>query len=228
MKHPIFYAIIVAGGTGKRMNSLLPKQFLTVAGKPILMHTIEKFHKSQYQPKIILVLSPQDLETWKMQIEEFGFKIPYSIVSGGKERFFSVKNALDTITETNAFVAIHDAVRPLVSLSTIDNCYKNAIAKGNAITVIGSKDSVRIAADDKTRAIPRSQVYLVQTPQTFSAEQLKIGYEQEFSDDFTDDASVVEKAGYRIFLEEGDHFNIKITYQEDLVVAEALLKNQSC
>jgi len=225
MKHT-FYAIIVAGGSGKRINSLLPKQFLPIAGRPILMHTIEKFHKSNYQPKIILVLSAKDLNIWKQKIEEFDFKVPHSVVTGGKERFFSVKNGLETITAKNAIIAIHDAVRPLVSLNTINNCYKSAIAKGNAIASISSRDSIRVADTEKNIAIPRTKVYLVQTPQTFSYKQLEIAYKQEFSNDFTDDASVVEKAGFNIFLEEGDQFNMKITYEEDLILAEALIKNQ--
>lgn len=226
MNQPTFYAIIVAGGAGKRMNSRLPKQFLNIAGRPILMHTIEKFHKSNYIPNIILVLSSADLKIWDQKVKEFNFVIPHIVVSGGKERFFSVKNGLDIITQANSFIAIHDAVRPLVSLNTINNCYKNAITNGNAIASISSKDSIRIIDAVKNIAIPRNQVHLVQTPQTFSFKQLGIAYKQDFSPDFTDDASVVENAGFKIFLEEGDQFNIKITYEEDLVLAEALLKNQ--
>ncbi|RZJ63678.1 MAG: 2-C-methyl-D-erythritol 4-phosphate cytidylyltransferase [Flavobacterium sp.] len=226
MENLTFYAIIVAGGAGKRMNSAIPKQFLDIAGKPILMHTIEKFSRSTYNPKIILVLSAADISIWEQKVAQYSFDIPHQIVSGGKERFFSVKSGLDTIREQNSIIAIHDAVRPLVSLSTIDSCYSNAIENGNAIAAIVSKDSIRIKNIDHNQAISRDLVYLVQTPQTFSFGQLSDAYKQEFSKDFTDDASVVEKSGYDIFLEDGDQFNMKITYEEDLIIAEALIKNQ--
>lgn len=222
-----YYAIIVAGGSGKRMNSILPKQFLNVAGKPIIMHTIEKFSKSKFNPEIILVLSKNDVFTWNQKVSDYNFDIPHKVVIGGEERFFSVKNGLDVITEQNAIVAIHDAVRPLVSLNTIDNCFINAVKNGNAIAAISSKDSIRIKENKSNHAMPRYQVYLVQTPQTFLCKQLNQAYQQEFSKDFTDDASVVEKFGFDIFLEEGDQFNIKITYEEDLILAEALIKNQN-
>lgn len=224
MEQHTFFAIIVAGGSGKRMNSVLPKQFLTIAGKPIIMHTIEKFHVSSYQPKIILVLSSADIHTWKELVKEYNFKIPHTLVIGGKERFFSVKNGLETIKEQNSIIAIHDAVRPLVSLKTINNCYTKAIKNGNAVTSISSRDSVRQKEGEKNFAIPRDKIFLIQTPQTFNYNQLNTAYHQDFSKDFTDDASVVEKAGFQIFLEEGDQFNIKITYQEDLDLAEVLYK----
>lgn len=223
MENLTYYAIIVAGGSGKRMNSSLPKQFLNIAGKPILMHTIEKFNKSKYNPDIILVLSQNDIDTWNQLVLEHDFKIPHQIVKGGSERFFSVKNGLSSINNSESIIAIHDAVRPLVSLKTIDNCFENAAKNGNAITSRSSTDSVRIKENQKNYGVFRDQVYLIQTPQTFTYDQLSNSYQQDFSSDFTDDASVVEKYGYQIFLEDGDLYNIKITYQEDLVLAEALI-----
>lgn len=226
MDNLTYYVIIVAGGSGKRMNSSLPKQFLNLAGKPIIMHTLEKFNQSKYNPNIILVLSPDDITTWNQKIAEHHFQIPHQIVTGGAERFFSVKNGFASITKPNSIIAVHDAVRPLVSIKTIDNCFENAAVNGNAIAAIGSKDSVRVMNGIKNYSIARDQVYLVQTPQTFSYKQLYDSYQQDFSKDFTDDASVVEKYGNKIFLEKGDLFNIKITYQEDLVIAEALISQK--
>lgn len=220
-----FYAVIVAGGIGKRMQTTLPKQFLVVNGRPILMHTIQKFSDSTFNPQVILVLSKDSINYWKELIQQYNFTITHQIVEGGTERFHSVKNGIkNIINHPNAIVAIHDAVRPLVTVKTIDNCYKRAIQNGNAIAAIASRDSVRIIHDDGNSAIKRDSVCMVQTPQVFNMEQLRKAYTQEYCSDFTDDASVVEKAGFPISLEEGDHFNIKITYPEDIILAESLLK----
>ncbi len=222
-----FYAIIVAGGVGKRMNTSLPKQFLVINNKPILMHTIQKFADSVYRPEIVLVLGKNSINHWQHLVAEYNFNIPHIIVEGGAERFHSVKNGLSKIftDDKNAIVAIHDAVRPLISVETINNCYKKAQLNGNAVAAVVSKDSVRIAHDVGNASVPRNKVYLVQTPQVFIRQQLQDAYLQEYCSDFTDDASVVEKAGYQIFLEEGDHFNIKITYPEDILLAQSLLNN---
>ncbi|KHJ38435.1 2-C-methyl-D-erythritol 4-phosphate cytidylyltransferase [Pedobacter glucosidilyticus] len=222
-----FYAIIVAGGSGKRMNSQTPKQFLLLKGKPILMLSIEKFYQSKYQPKIIVVLAEQEQQTWHKLVQEYHFSIPHEVVSGGTERFHSVKNALGPIADKQSIIAIHDAVRPLVSIQTIDNCYEKAISTGNAIAATLSKDSVRIQEGNKNKAIARNQVYLVQTPQTFQYPQLEKAYQQDFESFFTDDASVVEKAGYTINLCNGDEFNFKITFPEDIILAEAILNKQA-
>lgn len=218
-----FYAIIVAGGSGKRMNSSTPKQFLLLKGKPILMLSIEKFYHSKYRPKIIVVLAEQEQKTWQKLVQEYHFSIPHEVVNGGTERFHSVKNALSLITEKQCIIAIHDAVRPLVSLKTIDNCYENALSTGNAIAATPSKDSVRVQEGSKNKAIARNQVYLVQTPQVFQYQQLEKAYQQNFESFFTDDASVVEKAGFTINLCNGDEFNFKITFPEDITLAEAIL-----
>ncbi len=229
MSNP-YFAIIVAGGSGKRMNSTVPKQFLLLNGKPVIMHTIQKFYLSSYQPRIVLVLSQADQALWKGLIKEFNFSIPHEIVDGGNERFFSVKNGLDFIDtfideKEKAIVAIHDAVRPLVSVDTIDRCFKYADFKGNAVAAVASKDSVRIRNSEGNRAIPRESVYLIQTPQVFNYKNIKNSYLKGYNSDFTDDASVLEASGYSIFIVEGDQFNIKITFPEDIIFAEALLKN---
>lgn len=218
-----FYVIIVAGGNGSRMGSDVPKQFLELNGTPVLMHTIQTFQQSDYQPQVILVLASAELERWEALKKKHRFIIPHQIVAGGAERFYSVKNGLNLIEDKNAVVAVHDAVRPLVSQTTINTCFKTAIEKGNAVASVPAKDSVRTLINNKSQALKRSDVYLVQTPQTFQIEQLEKAYQQDFDAFFTDDASVVEKAGYLINLEKGDEFNFKITFKEDLKLAEVIL-----
>ncbi|MRX48769.1 2-C-methyl-D-erythritol 4-phosphate cytidylyltransferase [Pedobacter puniceum] len=222
-----FYAIIVAGGSGKRMNSSTPKQFLLLKGKPILMLSIEKFYQSKYQPKIIVVLAEQEQQTWQELVKEYHFNIPHEVINGGIERFHSVKNALNKITDEQSIIAIHDAVRPLVSFKTIDTCFEKALSEGNAIAATPSKDSVRVQEGSKNKAIARNQVYLVQTPQVFQYQQLKKAYQQNFESFFTDDASVVERVGFAIHLCDGDEFNFKITFPEDIILAEAILNKQA-
>ena len=219
-----YYAIIVAGGSGNRMQTETPKQFLLLKNRPVLMHTIKAFAQSESQPKILLVLSKDQQEYWKRLCEEFNFYIPHQVIDGGSQRFYSVKNAIDTIEE-DCFVAIHDAVRPLVSKSLIDKCFKQAELTGNVISAIKSSDSVRMLKNEKTFALNRNEIYLVQTPQTFSLKVLKNAYEQKFENHFTDDASVVESMGDEINIVEGERNNIKITYPIDLELAELLLKN---
>ncbi len=219
-----FYTIIVAGGKGNRMNSDLPKQFIPVNGLPVIMHSILAFHQNEYQPQIILVLAEIDLAYWQNLIKQYQFDIPHQIAFGGEERFHSVKNGLSKIEHQNSIIAIHDAVRPLVSQKTISNCYETSLAKGNAVAAIPAKDSIRGLKSGSSEALNRSEIYLVQTPQTFQYNQLKKAYEQEFSINFADDASVVEKAGFPILLENGDQFNFKITFPEDLIIADTLLK----
>ena len=221
-----FYAIIVAGGSGSRMGTGIPKQFLELNGKPVLMHTITAFYQNKHHPHIILVLASADLERWEELKKKHHFDIPHQIIFGGAERFYSVKNGLSLIQQKNSVVAVHDAVRPLVSQNTINNCFQTATEKGNAIATVPAKDSVRKLKHGKSEALPRSEIYLVQTPQTFQLEQLTAAYQQDFDSFFTDDASVVEKAGYQINLEKGDEFNFKITFKEDLKLAETILKMQ--
>jgi 2-C-methyl-D-erythritol 4-phosphate cytidylyltransferase len=219
-----FFAIIVAGGTGTRMQAAVPKQFLLLAGKPVLMHTIEAFHSSAANPVIILVL-PGDYHTyWKGLCVEHHCKVPHQLIIGGETRFHSVKNGLDLITETDAVIAVHDAVRPLISRTIIEDTYQYAAEHGNAVTAVKSRDSVRLMEADVSRSLVRDQVYLVQTPQTFQSAQIKKAYEQVYDPKFTDDASVVEETGVKINLFEGSHENIKITFPEDIAIAEAILR----
>jgi len=218
-----YYAIIVAGGSGNRMQTETPKQFLLLKNLPVLMHTIKAFAQSNSQPKILVVLNKDQHAYWTRLCKEFNFNIPHKIIGGGAERFHSVQNALNFIEE-ESYVAIHDAVRPLVSKDLIDNCYKQAEEIGNVIAAVQSSDSVRMLREGKTSALRRDEIYLVQTPQTFDLDVLKQAYKQDFTNNFTDDASVVESVGYEINVIEGERNNIKITYPIDLELAELLLK----
>jgi 2-C-methyl-D-erythritol 4-phosphate cytidylyltransferase len=217
-----FYAIIVAGGTGSRMNSDVPKQFLLLNGRPVLMHTIEAFHFSELSPEIILVLNPVYHSLWYDLCSEHNFTIPFSLVKNGEERFHSVKNGLELV-EDNSIIAIHDAVRPIVSDELITRSFNLASQFGAVIPAVPSKDSVRKQEKNRTSALNRKEVLLVQTPQVFQSALLKEAYIQEYSSEFTDDASVVEKAGSKITVTEGDYKNIKITFPEDLKIAELYL-----
>jgi 2-C-methyl-D-erythritol 4-phosphate cytidylyltransferase len=219
-----YYAIIVAGGSGNRMQTETPKQFLLLKNLPVLMHTIKAFAQSESQPKILLVLNKEQQAYWGRLCDEFNFRVPHQVIDGGAERFHSVKNAVCTIEE-ESIVAIHDAVRPLVSKTLIDSCYKEAAQQGNVIAAVQSSDSVRLFKNEKTSALKRDEIYLVQTPQTFSLKVLKEAYKQEFDCHFTDDASVVESIGYNINIIEGERSNIKITYPIDLELAELLLRH---
>jgi 2-C-methyl-D-erythritol 4-phosphate cytidylyltransferase len=219
------YAIIVAGGKGERMGQQVPKQFLELAGKPILMHTIEKFYNTSPELNIILALPENQFDYWEELCYKYGFtKIPHQIVAGGKTRFDSVKNALKLVTESG-IVAIHDGVRPLVSAQTITNCIVAAQINGNAIPVVDVVDSLRFVSkqENTNKAVTRSCYKSVQTPQCFKTEIIIKAYEQDFDESFTDDASVVEKLGYQINLVEGNIENIKITSPIDIALAEPLL-----
>ncbi len=223
MKH---HAIIVGGGSGTRMLQELPKQFIELNGKPILMHTMAAFAESALKPELILVLNIHYHQLWEELCARHQFNIPHQLVKGGEQRFHSVKNGLKNI-KPGSIVAIHDAVRPLVSAELITKSFEEAALKGNAVTGVPSKDSVRLLKGDDSKAINRESVYLMQTPQTFQIEQLKKAYEQEYRLDFTDDASVVERMGYPIHLIEGEPQNIKITYPEDLLFAEQLISKNA-
>ena len=218
------YAIIVAGGSGSRMRSTVPKQFLLLKGKPVLMHTIEKFYNTVSQPQILLALAVGYHTYWAQLCADYNFVIPHQVVSGGETRFHSVKNALATVTG-DALIAIHDAVRPLTSKQIIDGSYAYAAKLGNAVTAVKSRDSIRQLTGGLSRALPRDEIYLIQTPQTFTNHQLTEAYSQPYQPNFTDDASVVEQAGFKIHLIEGDHRNLKITFPEDIAVAELFLNH---
>jgi 2-C-methyl-D-erythritol 4-phosphate cytidylyltransferase len=218
------HVIIVAGGSGTRMQSTVPKQFLLLNGKPVLMHTIAAFHHSVVKPQIIIVLHPDYHSYWEQLCKEHGFNIPHQLVKGGETRFHSVKNGLDAIADDKgALIAIHDAVRPLTSAHIIDESYKHASRYGNAVTAVKSRDSVRQLKNGVSESLIRDEIYWVQTPQTFKAAQLKKAYLQPYDNKFTDDASVVEETGVKINLTEGSYQNIKITFPEDIAIAEWLV-----
>ena len=218
------YAIIVAGGSGSRMQATIPKQFLLLNGLPVLMHTIQAFYDSKSQPQIILVLPADAISYWNELCKQYNFGSPHKIIDGGETRFHSVKNGLDMITDIDAVIAVHDAVRPLTSTQIIDNAYNQAAQHGNAVVAVKSRDSVRRVKNDVSVSLLRDEVYLVQTPQTFQSAQLKKAYAQPYDAKFTDDASVVEETGVAIRLIAGDYRNIKITFPEDIAIAELLLK----
>jgi 2-C-methyl-D-erythritol 4-phosphate cytidylyltransferase len=220
------YAIIVAGGSGSRMQSVVPKQFLLLNGIPVLMHTIAAFNESKAQPQIIVVLPSDSHSYWDELCKEHHFEIPHQLISGGETRFHSVKNGLSLINEDDAIIAIHDAVRPLISKDTIDESYECAEQYGNAIVAIKSRDSVRQIKDNRSVSLLRDEIYLIQTPQTFQSAQLKKAYLQPYQAGFTDDASVVEQTGVNINLINGSYQNIKITFPEDIAIAEFLLKKK--
>lgn len=218
------YAIIVAGGSGKRMQTKLPKQFAEVKEKPVLMHTIEVFFDFCKEIQIILVLPKEQQSHWLELIKKHNFNIPHILAEGGRERFDSVKSGLKFIKkESKNLVAVHDGVRPLVSKKTIENCFSIAKNKGSAIPVMPVSVSLRKVEEHTSQSLNRSKYVAVQTPQVFRADWLQVAYNQDFNKKFTDDASVLEKCGYPIHLAEGNQENIKITYQQDLYLAEILL-----
>ncbi len=222
------YAIIVGGGSGTRMRAAIPKQFLLLNGRPVLMYTMEAFYHSGAKPEIIIVLPADYHSYWQQLCSEYNFSIPHKLVSGGETRFHSVKNGLDTIAdEAGALVAVHDAVRPLVTKQIIDESYRYAEEHGNAIAAVKSRDSVRQFRGGASVGLFRDEIYLVQTPQTFRVSQLKKAYLQKYNSQFTDDASVVELAGENVSLIEGSYQNIKITFPEDIAVAELWMGKSS-
>ncbi|MEN0055916.1 MAG: 2-C-methyl-D-erythritol 4-phosphate cytidylyltransferase [Mucilaginibacter sp.] len=220
------YALIVAGGSGTRMQAAVPKQFLLLNGLPVLMHTIRAFEQTTVNPDIILVLPESYHDYWRELCQTHNLTTPHLLVAGGQTRFHSVKNGLDQITDDDALVAVHDAVRPLTSTHIIETSYLHAQQYGNAVTAVKSRDSVRQLVNHTSVSLIRDHIYLIQTPQTFNAGLLKKAYEQSYTEKFTDDASVAEQYGIEIQLTEGDYQNIKITFPEDIAIAELLLNKK--
>ena len=216
------YVVIVAGGSGKRMGVDTPKQFLELAGKPVLMHTIERFKEFNDSIEIITVLPENQLRYWNELRKKYSFDIPHTFVKGGAKRFISVRHGLEFVSAPG-LVAIHDGVRPLVKLDTIKRCFETAEKYGNAIPVISPADSLRLEKNGGNVPIDRMDVKQVQTPQVFDIALIKKAYKQEIDPVFTDDASVLEKTGEKINLVEGNRENIKITNPEDLFIAQTLL-----
>ncbi len=216
------FVIITAGGIGNRMNSEIPKQFLKIADEVILMMTIRKFYDYDYDLNILLSLPENYISYWNNLCEKEQFKIKHSIVAGGQTRFHSVKNALNRVTG-DGYVAVHDGVRPLVSAQTIMNTFVSAQTYGNGIAALPIDFSLRKTIENSNISENREQFKQIQTPQTFSVNILKKAYELNYDNSFTDDATVVEKTGEKIFLCEGNKENIKITTAFDIKFAEFLL-----
>jgi 2-C-methyl-D-erythritol 4-phosphate cytidylyltransferase len=220
------YALVVAGGKGTRIPGTLPKQFLPLNGRPILLHTLDAFHRYNTQLPVVLVLPADDRDTWVRITQEHQVHNSITLVDGGETRFQSVRNGL-AVLSGDGLVAIHDGVRPLISEDIIGASFRLAAAHKTAIAAVRLKESIRMTDQDTTRAVDRSRFRLIQTPQTFDLSLIRKAYQQKEDATMTDDASVAERAGFSISLFEGSYENIKITTPEDLVVAEALLKQKS-
>ena len=223
------FVIIVAGGSGLRMGTEIPKQFLPIAGKPILLRTIDAFRNAVDGIKIIVCLPATHFDYWNKCCKEYGFNADgITIVEGGKTRFHSVLNGLNTIqADGDALVGVHDGVRPFVSAEMINRLYDAAAKHKAVVPVVDSVDSVRILSQNgENSQIDRRMVKLVQTPQVFDLQLLKCSYGAGFIETFTDDASVVEYGGHKITLVEGCRENIKITTPMDLAIAEYMLGNR--
>ena len=218
------YVIIVAGGKGLRMGSDIPKQFLPIGGKPVLMRTIERFREYSGDLKIILVLPEAQQDYWQELCKKYNFQIEYQLANGGQMRFHSVQNGLALVPDdAEGVVGVHDGVRPFPAVEVIRDCYETARTTKAVIPVIPVVETVRHLEGEGSVTVPRGDYRLVQTPQTFDIQLLKAANRQPYNDGFTDDASVVESYGHAITLVEGNRENIKITTPYDIVVAEAIL-----
>ena len=217
--------IIVAGGSGRRMGGSLPKQFMMLGNEPILARSINRIHEALPAAEIVVVLPNAHIELWKNIAARFEVA-SHKIVSGGEERFHSVRNGLQAMSEEVEYIGIHDAVRPLVSKKLIIKLMLEAEQNEAVIPVVAPPDSYRKVEGELSHIIDRSTLRIVQTPQVFQASVLRQAYEQEFSPTFTDDASVVEMAGHNVTLVEGEKENIKITTPVDMTIAEAIISMQ--
>ena len=223
------YAIIVAGGRGVRMGGDLPKQFLLLGGRPVLMHTLQTFRAAYADMHIVLVLPKSQQSYWQTLCEQYAFDMPLEIADGGAERFHSVSNGLSCIPVTDdGLVAVHDGVRPLVSVDTIRRCFERAETDDTAVPVVPVVETLRrIHPDGSSQTQDRSAYRLVQTPQVFRISLLRQAYRQPYQSSFTDDASVVEALGHSIALVDGNRENIKLTTPADLLLAESVLNNRT-
>lgn len=216
------FAIIVAGGSGTRMKSEVPKQFMLLQGRPVLMHTLQRFFDEDPETVLILVLAANLRNEWEQLCQQFDFRLSHQLADGGETRFHSVKNGLSLVPE-QVLVAVHDAARPLVSIDTIRRTFERAEVKGNASPFIPVADSMRTGTPEDNKAVDRSKFLIIQTPQTFQSTLLKKAFELDYSPLFTDDASVLEAAGHAIHLVDGNRSNIKITTPDDFRLAEMYL-----
>lgn len=217
------YAIIVAGGKGLRMGGELPKQFIPVEGRPVLMRTLDTFYACDRSMLIILVLPRDHQPYWRELCSRYQFAVPHRIADGGVTRFHSVQNGLALVDEDEALVAVHDGVRPFVSYEVVNRCFQDAELYGAVVPVIPVVETVRHLFPEGSETVSRDAYRLVQTPQTFRASLLRRAYEQPYCEAFTDDASVVEALGHAVRLVDGNRENIKLTTPFDLIVARALV-----
>jgi len=218
------YAIIVAGGIGTRMKGEVPKQFMLLSGKPVILYPIEAFFAYDPSIRIILVVHPDYITSWEQLAREYKIAIPLQVVTGGKTRFDSVKNGLKLIQD-EGLVAIHDAARPVINADFIGRLFYAATAKGSAIPVVPLTDTIRTIYGDTSHHQDRTFLRAVQTPQIFKVSELQRAYTQPYQPNFTDDGSVMEAVGFSVHLAEGRQENMKITHMEDIAVAEVLIKN---
>ena len=221
------YAVIVAGGKGLRMGGDIPKQFLPIGGKPVLMRTLERFKEYSPDLQIILVLPAEQHDYWEQLCKEYAFSVEHQVANGGQTRFHSVQNGLNMIPEdAQGVVGIHDGVRPFVNTEVIARCYETARTAKAVIPVMPVVETLRyIGEDGKGQNVYREHYKSVQTPQTFDIQLLKEANRQPYKESFTDDASVIEAMGQSVTMVEGNKENIKITTPFDMIIAEALLKN---
>ena len=219
-------AIIVAGGTGQRMGATLPKQFLAIEGKSILLHTISQFVAAFWDINFVIVLPADYIQEGQNLIVSSGFTQQVQIVTGGDTRFQSVKNGLAQV-DPDAIVFVHDAVRCLLTPALIERCYEQALEKGSAIPAVASTDTIRILDGAKHHLVNRENVMMIQTPQTFNAALLMKAFEQSYQPSFTDEANVLEAFGTEVFLIEGEYENIKITRPLDLAIATYILAKRA-
>lgn len=233
------YAIIVAGGTGKRMEAGAPKQFLIIASKPMVMHAMEAFYKYDQETRLILVLprhlytqtpdhpitrTPENFPSWFALCKQYDFHIPHEVVPGGNERFHSVSHGLEML-KGEGLIAIHDAARPAISQDLISRSFQIAGIHGAAVPVIPVQETIRKIHRDKSTAIDRKDLFLVQTPQTFTLPLIQKAYRQPYIPSFTDDAAVAEAMGINVHYFEGEKTNIKVTFPEDLKMAEKYMRS---
>jgi 2-C-methyl-D-erythritol 4-phosphate cytidylyltransferase len=219
--------IILAAGIGNRFKNAFPKQFNVLGDLPIVMHTINAYYHSTLGPDIFLVLSDQKIEYWNKLCKEYDFDVPHKIISGGSERFHSVKNALDKIDGYD-FVGIHDGVRPFVTDDVISRAFDTAHKLGNATPAVPATNTIRFYDQvNFSNALDREKIYIIQNPQVFKFHEIKSAYTQKFIRLFTDDATVAEHYGMKINLVEGDRVNIKITHPIDIAIAQAIFSHKN-
>jgi len=220
------YAVIVAGGKGQRMGNAIPKQFLPLAGKPVLYHTIKAFKDAFEDIKLVLVLPQDQLSYAQMVLQAFPERIDIAIVTGGETRFHSVQNGLKAVSG-NSVIFVHDGVRPLVTADLVQRCFVQAVEKGSAIPAIAVVDSMRIIEGENSSPVDRQNIRSIQTPQTFRSDILLPAFLQGYREQFTDEATVVEAYGEEVCLIEGERGNIKITTPEDMLIAETILNSRT-